>query len=224
MAAGKDKRKFDVELGKMIKGERIKSGYVNEGGRSSAEMFLAAVKKFTGVDIPLNTYRRIESGAQFCTVEQYAAIRYTLDEDFTRDEVLEKPMADMKDHHQREVLKIELNEFAAEAESERELGLPYPPYVENILKQYRNGVFDDCDTETLYHILRLTESRAMAQLLFGNGDALRSAGYDTPEKIFDAVNEHFHGNYYSKEFTKASEKAEHAESGEAIQTENNERG
>lgn len=72
MAPKYTKRPFNIAFGNALKGYRMLYGYPR------AEDFAAKVEEVTGIKFPLDTLRRIESGRQAATVEQYAAICITI--------------------------------------------------------------------------------------------------------------------------------------------------
>lgn len=72
MAPRSEKRPFNIKFGEALKGQRIMYGYAR------AEDFAPKVEKVTGLKFPVDTLRRIESGRQAATVEQFAAICLTL--------------------------------------------------------------------------------------------------------------------------------------------------
>ena len=67
----KAKRDFNIEFGSALRGYRMLHGF------KTAEAFIDACENKTGYHFPIDTLRRIESGRQTCTVEQFAAIELT---------------------------------------------------------------------------------------------------------------------------------------------------
>ena len=68
MASKTEKKPFNVAFGKALRGYRTLYGY------DRAEDFAPEVERVAGIKFTLDTLRRIESGRQAATVEQYAAI------------------------------------------------------------------------------------------------------------------------------------------------------
>ena len=219
-----DRRSFDERLGRALKNERKDCGYGN------IEDFLIAVKLNTGVEIKKDALRKIESGFRYCTVEEYAAIRFTLDEHFQRSAMIDNAMSEIKAHYERYMLELEFDAFASGVEMEAEYGNPYPDFVMRYVDAYRKGAFKNADTATLYRVLRLCDSVGIAKLLFAPGSendlrlaahsrAFQSGEYNTPEKVFEAVKDYMGDYWYSKEFPGYTDDAEHAETGEPIEGE-----
>ena len=160
-----NKRAFDIALGKALQGERIKAGYARR------DVFAAAVEERTGAVLSSDAMGRIERGEQPCTVEQYAAILYTLEgPDFQHNRIIETALQTIDNyaarHESEKFICDMMDSFADSIEhAQKEQNSPFeiPEAVSRIVEAYRAGRIND--PVQLYDAYTLTSAVIMRQII-----------------------------------------------------------